>query len=344
MRVRYCCGFWFLTLYSALVVLIHWKTHPRSMPYVSGNLGGRALVSGADPLSFPVPSPSSFLLPAEAPQLNPLLQDPGSIIHPPMLYLGYVGFVVPFASCRRRAHSGKCRRRMGGGNAPVDLVRLAGPNERHHAWGATGPITSLDGAATGLGIPSKTPHSCLGLLNRAAALHHGSGEQNCSGAGTRSWPSRHSRCLSWEPSSYARACWTSVHAFAVDPTRGTYLLAFLGIVTLGGFGLLIYRADTLRSNARLDGLLSRESTLLFNTSPLLSLPRPFFWERSIHWSSRSWPTSGSRWRLRTSTRPSFQSWSRSCGSWRSSRPLEKIQPDAIAQTHGLPSARPLSAS
>src|SRR3546814_11554278 len=33
----------------------------------------------------------------EGRDLNPLLQDPGMIIHPPMLYLGYVGFVVPFA-------------------------------------------------------------------------------------------------------------------------------------------------------------------------------------------------------------------------------------------------------
>ena len=57
---------------------------------------------------------------------------------------------------------------------------------------------------------------------------------------------------------------TSVHAFAVDPTRGAYLLFFLGTVTLGGFGLLIMRADALRSNARLDGALSREATLLFN--------------------------------------------------------------------------------
>ena len=55
-----------------------------------------------------------------------------------------------------------------------------------------------------------------------------------------------------------------MHAFAVDPTRGAYLLVFLGVVTLGGFGLLIARADALRSNAKLDGSLSRESTLLFN--------------------------------------------------------------------------------
>src|SRR5690606_32405713 len=44
-------------------------------------------------------NPFTRLLPAvaEGRDLNPLLQDPGMIIHPPMLYLGYVGFVVPFA-------------------------------------------------------------------------------------------------------------------------------------------------------------------------------------------------------------------------------------------------------
>jgi cytochrome c-type biogenesis protein CcmF len=57
---------------------------------------------------------------------------------------------------------------------------------------------------------------------------------------------------------------TSVHSFAVDPWRGLYLLAFLAVVILGSFGLLIMRVDTLRANARLDGSLSREATLLFN--------------------------------------------------------------------------------
>ena len=44
-------------------------------------------------------NPFERLLPAaaEGRDLNPLLQDPGMIIHPPMLYLGYVGFSVPFA-------------------------------------------------------------------------------------------------------------------------------------------------------------------------------------------------------------------------------------------------------
>src|SRR3546814_20488946 len=44
-------------------------------------------------------NPFARLIPAamEGRDLHPLLQDPGMIIHPPMLYLGYVGFVVPFA-------------------------------------------------------------------------------------------------------------------------------------------------------------------------------------------------------------------------------------------------------
>src|SRR3546814_6242684 len=52
-------------------------------------------------LSFLIFTSNPFvrLIPAamEGRDLNPLLQDPGMIIHPPMLYLGYVGFVVPFA-------------------------------------------------------------------------------------------------------------------------------------------------------------------------------------------------------------------------------------------------------
>ena len=89
--------------------------------------------------------------------LNPLLQYPEMVIHPPMLYLGYVGFAVPFAFALGAL-----------------MMRYPGEKWIHitRRWtmvtwlfltcgiflGRTGPTPCLAGEATGVGIPSKTPH------------------------------------------------------------------------------------------------------------------------------------------------------------------------------------------
>lgn len=255
---------WFLTLYSALVVLIHWKTHPRSMPYVMATLA--AVQVGFQVLILFLSSPFTELIPApaEGRELNPLLQDPGLIIHPPMLYLGYVGFVVPFAF----AVAALIR-----GNAGAEWV-VATRRWTLFAWLALTSGIMLGGywAYYELGWggywawdPVENA-SLMPWLTGTALLHSIMAQENRNLF--RSWNAFlaiTTFALSLLGTFLVRSgVLTSVHAFAVDPTRGTYLLAFLGIVTLGGFGLLIYRADTLRSNARLDGSLSRESTLLFN--------------------------------------------------------------------------------
>ncbi|HML92302.1 heme lyase CcmF/NrfE family subunit [Methyloceanibacter sp.] len=255
---------WFLTLYSALVVLFHWKTHPRSMPYVMATLA--AVQVGFQVLILFLSSPFTELIPApaEGRELNPLLQDPGLIIHPPMLYLGYVGFVVPFAF----AVAALIR-----GNAGAEWV-VATRRWTLFAWLALTSGIMLGGywAYYELGWggywawdPVENA-SLMPWLTGTALLHSIMAQENRNLF--RSWNAFlaiTTFALSLLGTFLVRSgVLTSVHAFAVDPTRGTYLLAFLGIVTLGGFGLLIFRADTLRSNARLDGSLSRESTLLFN--------------------------------------------------------------------------------
>src|ERR1700756_3028948 len=98
---------WLLTIYSALVVIQNWRKHSAMMPYVIAVLMGTSwfftsmhlfivnpfnqtvvLQSGLSPLPF---------VPRDGSGLNPLLQDAYMVIHPPMLYLGFVGFAVPFA-------------------------------------------------------------------------------------------------------------------------------------------------------------------------------------------------------------------------------------------------------
>ncbi|MEQ1716911.1 MAG: heme lyase CcmF/NrfE family subunit, partial [Hyphomicrobium sp.] len=254
----------FLTLYSALVVVLHSATHPRSMPHVMATLG--AVQVGFQVLILFLSSPFTELIPAplEGRELNPLLQDPGLIIHPPMLYLGYVGFVVPFAF----AISALIR-----GSAGAEWV-LATRRWTLFAWFALTSGIMLGGywAYYELGWggywawdPVENA-SLMPWLTGTALLHSIMAQESRNlFRGWNAFLAITTFALSLLGTFLVRSgVLTSVHAFAVDPTRGAYLLIFLGVVTLGGFGLLIMRADALRSNAKLDGALSRESTLLFN--------------------------------------------------------------------------------
>ena len=106
---------WLLTIYAALAVYIHRDKYREFMPYVIASL----MVSAAFFITLNIfvsppferlwqvgervvtaviqPTNSLSFAPADGRGLNPLLQHPAMAIHPPILYLGFVGFAVPFA-------------------------------------------------------------------------------------------------------------------------------------------------------------------------------------------------------------------------------------------------------
>lgn len=99
--------------------------------------------------------------PVDGRDLNPLLQDPGLIFHPPMLYMGYVGFSVAFAFAIASLMTGRLDATWARWSRPWTMA----------AWvfltlgivlAPGGPITSSAGAAGGSGIRWKTPPSCPG--------------------------------------------------------------------------------------------------------------------------------------------------------------------------------------
>ncbi len=255
---------WFLTIYSALAVIWHWETHPRSMPYVIATLA--AVQFGFLSLIVFLSSPFTELIPPppEGRELNPLLQDPGLIIHPPLLYLGYVGFVVPFAFAIAALVRGTA------GAEWVVAVRrwtlfawlsltsgiMVGGYWAYYelGWGGYWAWDPVENA------------SLLPWLTGTALLHSVMAQEKRNLF--RGWNTSlaiSTFALSLLGTFLVRSgVLTSVHSFAVDPWRGMYLLVFLAVVTLGGFGLLIARVDTLRTAAKLDGTLSREAALLFN--------------------------------------------------------------------------------
>lgn len=116
---------WILSLYSAIVVLTKWKSERELMPYVVATLMALQLffafmlsfvsspferwwrVAGDMQMALFPPPGATLFIPADGQGLNPLLQHPAMAIHPPMLYLGYVGFTIPFAFAMAALFSGK---------------------------------------------------------------------------------------------------------------------------------------------------------------------------------------------------------------------------------------------
>jgi len=96
-----------LSAFCATAVWLHWRTQPATMPYLI--MVESALMFGFLALILFLSNPFERLIPAAADgkDLNPLLQDPAMVMHPPMLYMGYVGFSIPFSFAMASLFSGR---------------------------------------------------------------------------------------------------------------------------------------------------------------------------------------------------------------------------------------------
>jgi len=153
---------WLLILSFWMFAVSVFSTHlPREM--IARILGVMGLIALGF-LLFIILTSDPFVRMAAVPDgndLNPLLQDPGMVAHPPMLYMGYVGFSVAFA-----LPSPPCWAAIS--MPPGPAGRGPGPpwpgpsSPSASAWAAPGPTTRWAGAAGGSGTPSRTPRSCPG--------------------------------------------------------------------------------------------------------------------------------------------------------------------------------------
>jgi cytochrome c-type biogenesis protein CcmF len=210
-------------------------------------------------------NPFDRLLPAapDGRDLNPLLQDPGMVIHPPMLYMGYVGFSVAFAFAVAA---------LLGGRLDAAWARWTRP------WTTAAWIFLTIGIALGswwayyeLGWggwwfwdPVENASFMPWLVG--TALIHSLAVTEKRGA-FKSWTvllAIMAFSLSLLGTFLVRSgVLSSVHAFATDPTRGLFILAFLVVVVGGSLALYAWRAPTVGLGARFE-VVSRESMLLGN--------------------------------------------------------------------------------
>jgi cytochrome c-type biogenesis protein CcmF len=227
---------------------------------------------GAAFLGFSLFTSNPFLrltpAPLEGTELNPLLQDPGLITHPPLLYLGYVGFSVAFAFAVAALLEGRVDAAWARWVRPWVLsawtaltVGIAfGSHWAYYELGWGGwwfwdPVENASLMPWLMG--TALLHSVLVLEKRGALI---------------SWTlllAILTFSLSLIGTFMVRSgVLNSVHAFAVDPERGAYILAFCVLATGAALGLYAWRAPAMRTGAMF-GLISREVGITFNNLVLV---------------------------------------------------------------------------
>ncbi|MCH8944978.1 MAG: heme lyase CcmF/NrfE family subunit [Proteobacteria bacterium] len=195
--------------------------------------------------------------------LNPLLQDPGLAIHPPLLYVGYVGFSVAFAFAIAAMLSGDLDQKWARWTRPWTVI----------AWlfltvgialGSWWAYYELGWGGWWFWDPVENASFMPWLIG--TALIHSLAVTERRGL-FKSWTlllAISAFSLSLLGTFLVRSgIIVSVHAFATDPTRGYFILAFLAIVIIGALILYAWRAPALDSAVGFR-LLSRETFLLLN--------------------------------------------------------------------------------
>ncbi|MBF6621982.1 MAG: heme lyase CcmF/NrfE family subunit [Pseudomonas stutzeri] len=201
--------------------------------------------------------------PMDGRDLNPLLQDFGLIVHPPMLYMGYVGFSVAFSFAIAALLGGRLDAAWARWSRPWTLVAWAflGAGIALGSWWA---YYELGWGGWWFWDPVENASFMPWLVG--TALIHSLAVTEKRGV-FKSWTvllAIAAFSLSLLGTFLVRSgVLTSVHAFATDPERGVFILAFLLLVVGGSLTLFALRAPVVKSRIGF-GLWSRETLLLVN--------------------------------------------------------------------------------
>jgi cytochrome c-type biogenesis protein CcmF len=206
--------------------------------------------------------------PAEGADLNPLLQDFGLIVHPPLLYMGYVGLSVPFAFAIAALLAGRLDPAWTRWMRPWTNVAWAFLT-LGIALGSWWAYYELGWGGWWFWDPVENASFMPWLLGTALVHSLAVTEQRGLLRGWTLLLAIFAFALSLLGTFLVRSgVLTSVHAFASDPTRGVFVLGFLGVVIGGSLLLYGLRAPTLPAVAGF-GWRSREAALLANNALLV---------------------------------------------------------------------------
>ena len=262
---------WILSSYSALVAVVRRQSDARLTPFVIGSLGivglfFYGLLAGpANPFGLVVPTPEN------GPGPNPLLQNHVLMgLHPPLLYLGFVGLAVPFAFAIGALLSGNleatwlrdARRWMVAAWAFLSLGIVGGAWWSYEVlgWGGYWAWDPVENA------------SFLPWLTATAFLHSVMVQE------------RRGMLKTWNLSLIIgtfiltlfgtfltrSGILDSVHAFT-EGVIGPLFLGFIALITFGSLVLIVWRSDRLHAPGTLDGVVSRESAFILNNLIFVAL-------------------------------------------------------------------------
>jgi cytochrome c-type biogenesis protein CcmF len=264
-----------LTGYSAAVVAFNSRSSPDLVAWVVPVLGGIAAFFSF--MLVVVSSPFTTQAPvADGAGLNPSLQNPWMLIHPPLLYLGYVGLSVPFAF-----GIGSLLARRGDERWIVATRRwtLA-------AWAFLG-IGQLIGAHWAYvevgwgGYYAWDPVENAALMPwlAATAFLHSVMVQEKKGM-LKIWNMLLvvlAYCLSLFGTFLTRSgIESSIHSFT-ESSIGGWFLGFIVVITLGSLALIYARLPLLRSKTKFESLVSREASFLYNNLLLVAFCLTILW-------------------------------------------------------------------
>ena len=252
-----------LGLAGCLVALFERRVFERTL---TATLGAQALISFgfyAFLLFASNPFARQYPVPLDGQGLNPLLQDPGLAFHPPTLYIGYVGMSVAFSFAIGALITRDVGRDFARAMRPwvlgawifLTLGITAGSYWAYYelGWGGWWFWDPVENA------------SLMPWLAATALLH--SVSVLATRDGLRAWTvmlAVVAFSMSMVGTFLVRSgILTSVHAFAVDPTRGSFILALLVIYIGGALALFALRIGTVKEGSQFD-LVSREGALVMN--------------------------------------------------------------------------------
>jgi cytochrome c-type biogenesis protein CcmF len=252
-----------LAVAGAFVALFSRRTGERTLIAALGSQAVLALGFYAFLLIASNPFARLFPAPPDGQGLNPLLQDPGLAFHPPTLYLGYVGLSVAFSLAVGALLTGEVDSRLARAMRPwvlgawtlLTLGITAGSYWAYYelGWGGYWFWDPVENASL---MPWLAATALLHSINVLAAR-----------GALKAWTMMLAVIafsMSMVGTFLVRSgILTSVHAFAIDPERGTFLLALLAIYVGAAFVLFAVRGATLKEGAPFE-LVSRESALVLN--------------------------------------------------------------------------------
>lgn len=266
---------WLLSIFSTVAILQYKKKLALLMPAFTGMLSvlflffTTLMLFTANPFALLRMEDGSIAAPDNGQGLNPLLQNPGMVFHPPSLYTGFVGLSIPFALAMAALLTGqlgeqwvRASRRwtlfawyflslgimLGGAWSYVEL-----------GWGGYWAWDPVENS------------SFMPWLTATAFLHSIMVQEKR--RMLKSWNMTliiMAFTLSLLGTFFTRSgVLSSIHSFTQSPS-GPYFLSFIGVLFLFSFSLLIARSKQLKSENEMDSMVCRESAILFNNLALLS--------------------------------------------------------------------------